>query len=382
MREKNGKRECFRGMRGIGNREETISMKVRRRGERKKRILCRREERKKRNLCQQAGRKKRMFRLLARIGCFTALFLVMKGEYAAFYAGPKLRNYYSDSYHSPEEIPEPAEEYTDESGRTFRLISSEIEEVPVSGRKKRLSGQVIYREVGRDAVLPETAKLEVQDEESGQTFEAELPLEKAIYEKERWKGDFSFGVTFHTYGADSYRFGGVNVPHDAQTPPLEACRAELLEAVGMSEEDCRLESFSWDGEPYTDDAGELCRDARVMGIQKVWDCRAVYSGDWRLPDYKKFRLTAEYEAADPPEEKENVQKKESQEESIPVLPESEDLKPEKKTSPLLKWLHRTVAASVSLLLLTAAVWGFRLLWKMAVVMQQGVDQEKEENKRE
>ena len=50
---------------------------------------------------------------------------------------------YSEIYDSPEMIPEPPEEFTDEGGERFRLVSKTLLEVPATGRRRQLSGEVI-----------------------------------------------------------------------------------------------------------------------------------------------------------------------------------------------------------------------------------------------
>lgn len=276
---------------------------------------------------------------------------------------------YSEIYDSPEMIPEPPEEFTDEDGERFRLVSKTLLEVPATGRRKRLSGEVIYREVSRDMEAPQTAQMEVWDEESGKTFEASLPLQSASFEGERWSGDFSFTVTFHTYGADYYRLGELVIPHDPEAPSLWAYRDGLLKELGKGEEDYRIESIDWDGEAYRDENGILCRDARASGSRRVWDCRAVYAGETALPDYTRYRLLMEYEKAGTEDGAEAY-----------VMPGREPVRdagriarpkaiPHRASREAviawLKWLRRSAGASFSLLFAAAAIWGFRQLVKLA-----------------
>jgi len=277
---------------------------------------------------------------------------------------------YSEIYDSPEMIPEPPEEFTDEGGERFRLVSKTLLEVPATGRRRQLSGEVIYREVSRDMEAPQTAQMEVWDEESGKTFEAALPFQSASFEEERWSGDFAFTVTFHTYGADYYRLGELTIPHDPKGPSLWTYRAELLEALGKREEDYRIESIGWDGEAYRDENGILCRDARASGSRRVWDCRAVYAGETALPDYTRYRLLTEYERAGP----------EDGETAYRGMPGGEPARDagriarpgaiprgasREEIPAWLVWLRRSVGVSFSLLFAAAAIWGFRRLLKLA-----------------
>ena len=40
---------------------------------------------------------------------------------------------------------------------------------------------------------------------------------------------------------------------------------EFLKAAGMEPEDYRIEAFLWDGEPYEDEGGVICRDVLILG---------------------------------------------------------------------------------------------------------------------
>ena len=74
----------------------------------------------------------------------------------------------------------------------------------------------------------------------------------------------------------------------------------------MTQEDCRIESCEWAGDSYRDEEGILCRDATVYGKLRVFDCRAVYRGETKLPDYQRWRLRAVYTAGETERAEETV----------------------------------------------------------------------------
>lgn len=276
------------------------------------------------------------------------------------------RKQYSELYDRQEDIPSPPPEIYGEDGMRYILVGADIEDIPVTGRKKDAAGEIVYKEVGRNQIVPETAVMEITDDVSGQAFEAELALEQTEYLNERWKGGLSFVATFHDYGAEAYWLGNVRIPHDASVPQLELCRQELLKKIGMDESDCRLEQSEWAGEAYTDEEGTVCRDALVTGMQRVFDCRAVYAGTVLLPDYTRYRLTADYEqegAEEPEEETRSALIR-------PASPAEADTDdgsgPSAGEAPIwLQWLRRGVTVSISLFLIILAVLGFRWLRKKA-----------------
>ena len=147
---------------------------------------------------------------------------------------------YSSSYLKEAEIPEAPEEYLEEGEITYRLVGTEIEAVPVRGRTREVSGEMVYPSVTREQEIPARAPMEVEDRESQKTVSVMLDLKRTSYENEHWQDGFEISVVFHEYGADTYQLGGAVVMHDEKVPPLEACREELLASVGLSEDDVRL----------------------------------------------------------------------------------------------------------------------------------------------
>ncbi len=195
---------------------------------------------------------------------------------------------YSSSYLKEAEIPEAPEEYLEEGEITYRLVGTEIEAVPVRGRTREVSGEMVYPSVTREQEIPARAPMEVEDRESQKTVSVMLDLKRTSYENEHWQDGFEISVVFHEYGADTYQLGGAVVMHDEKVPPLEACREELLASVGLSEDDVQIESASWEGDAYQDEAGIWCRNAAVQAKRRVWDCRAVYG---ERSDFRHMSVT-------------------------------------------------------------------------------------------
>ena len=205
---------------------------------------------------------------------------------------------YSSSYLKEVEIPEAPEEYLEEGEITYRLVGTEIEAVPVRGRTREVSGEMVYPSVTREQEIPARAPMEVEDRESRKTVSVMLDLKRTSYENEHWQDGFEISVVFHEYWADTYRLGGTAVMHDEKVPPLEACREDLLASAGLSEDEVQIESASWEGDAYQYEAGIWCRNAAVQAKRRVWDCRAVYGGTVRLPEYERYRRRMEYEKAE------------------------------------------------------------------------------------
>ena len=177
-----------------------------------------------------------------RLAVLTFVLLCLQGTGGQAYAqedkAGERRIRYSSSYLKEVEIPEAPEEYLEEGEITYRLVGTEIEAVPVRGRTREVSGEMVYPSVTREQEIPARAPMEVEDRESRKTVSVMLDLKRTSYENEHWQDGFEISVVFHEYGADTYRLGGTAVMHDEKVPPLEACREDLLASAGLSR--CRL----------------------------------------------------------------------------------------------------------------------------------------------
>ena len=295
----------------------------------------------------------------------TFVLLCLRGARGQAYAqedkeGERLIRY-SSSYLKEAEIPEAPEEYLEEGGITYLLVETEIEAVPVRGRTREISGEMVYPSVTREQEIPARAPMEVEERESQKTVSAMLDLKQISYENEHWQDGFEISVVFHEYGADTYRLGETAVAHDEEVPPLEACREELLASAGLSENEVQIESASWVGDAYQDESGIWCRDAAVQAKRRVWDCRAVYGGTVELPAYERYRMRMEYEKVEP-----DVEETAEIEVNPGTMVEMETASVENIPLPFWRrWIHYGLMSSVSLLLLLLAWLGFRQLRRMA-----------------
>lgn len=200
-------------------------------------------------------------------------------------------------YHLPEEAQEPELIIKNEDGKEFELSTWETEKILTSGRQEEVSERLLYKEVEGRESIPATARIEVTDEESGISFMADLPVFQVDFFNETWDNDFQFTVTFHSYDADFYRLGELEIPHCEERPGLEGSEAELLSFLELDDEAYRILGYEWKGEPYLDPEGLLCRDAQAYGKKKTADCAAVYKGIVTSPDYYQYRIRAFYKNA-------------------------------------------------------------------------------------
>ena len=137
------------------------------------------------------------------------------------------------------------------------------------------------------------------DEATGKTVTADLPLERMDTQTDwHWRDDVEIPITFTTYDANTYLLNGKEIPKKEESPALEGYETDLLESLGLSPDSYRITSYAWDGEPYTNENGELCRNAVAYGQRYVIQCQAIFSGSVPLPPIEKetYRGIATYTA--------------------------------------------------------------------------------------
>ncbi len=299
----------------------------------------------------------------------TAIFCLWSGSmqvYARKDSENEIIIRYSSSYKAEDEIPDAEEEYN-EGEISYHLIETSIETVPVNGRTKEVSGEIVYDSVTKNQEIPEKAPMEVKDKESGKTVNVVLPLQNVSYQNEHWQDGFEISVVFHEYGADAYRFEEVVIAHDDEKPPLNECRKQLIDNVGLSEDEVQIESATWAGDAYQDEDGIWCRNAVVSVKRRVWDCVAVYAGVAELPGYNRFRMRMEYEQV----KDDNIEETDMRETEIKIAEETESHLVEKESVPFWKqWITYGLTVSLSLILIILAILGFRLLKKMAKIEEK------------
>lgn len=181
----------------------------------------------------------------------------------------------SELFECREQILKPEKEIIDGTGKKYDLMSWNIEEILIPGRKADILEEINYSGIGQANQIPEKIVIHLEDEQ-WQEDKAEGYLAKKQFYNERWDEDWNFSVTFHRYDAASYRVGEKEITFNSERPELKGCEKELLSMLGWKETDGVIERYEWNGEPYSDENGTLCRDALVFGKRRIWDCKASY----------------------------------------------------------------------------------------------------------
>lgn len=170
------------------------------------------------------------------------------------------------------------------------------------GRSTTLSATTSF---GYTTSLPNPASsktIAYEDKATGQTVQATLPFVRMqTLEDWHWRSDVKIPITITTYDAPTYQLGDKQIPNKEEKPALSGYENDLLASLNLSPDRYRITDCVWDGEPYTNKDGELCRNAIATGERYVISCRAVFEGKVQLPPIQREAYTrvAVYTAAIP-----------------------------------------------------------------------------------
>jgi hypothetical protein len=109
----------------------------------------------------------------------------------------------------------------------------------------------------------------------------------------------SVPVTFYSYGADEYELGDLVIPagEDQLLEKTAEAGDRILEDLGLSKDDYRITSLVWNGEPFSDENGQICREALALGKRLLQDYEVLYEGEvkWKEPDYYELHVIYQLE---------------------------------------------------------------------------------------
>lgn len=196
--------------------------------------------------------------------------------------------------------------YEPEPGVVYSLYDwYETSEV-IEGRSVRASSTVSYYQVEWGQELPATRLIQVKDPDTGQSVCGEFPVLQRRESNERWAPDFSFSLVFHSYDSDYFLLGEEKIPFNGDKPQLEGQESALLEMIGVPQEAYRIAQIRWEGEPYEDDQGILCRNAVALGERLVKDIEVTYGGDQVLDNLEGKKMIGVYVRETPKEQEDEI----------------------------------------------------------------------------
>ncbi len=175
----------------------------------------------------------------------------------------------------------PAETYL-WGDQKYQMKSYQIVTVTLPEIVKYAQETILYEGVEQAVEIPGQAEVQLQDEETGRSASAWLPLENTVQSNGRWQDDFSFPVTVWGYDAGSFVLGGETVPV-VEEHPFAGRETALLELIGVDPAYYQIDSAEWSGMPQTGEDGLTYRQATAVGRKYVTDVEAVYGGRALIP---------------------------------------------------------------------------------------------------
>ena len=120
---------------------------------------------------------------------------------------------FTDAGQAPE-----LKEILERDGKQYRLVSRRIRQVSQGGTMTYASVTVPYVLEGRQEP-PETARVTLTDEQTGQEYEREIPRLETEETSAQWTGGFQFLITVSGYDPDVLQPGNAEIPQDAELAP-------------------------------------------------------------------------------------------------------------------------------------------------------------------
>lgn len=188
--------------------------------------------------------------------------------------------------------------YTDLSGKQYWLKDWRMETCTIPERRERAERTVLYEGVEWEVQIPKQAAVTSRDRITGLQFQKNFPILQMECDREYWLSDFSFTAVFHSYGADYYQLGEMKIPFNRLKPELKGGEQELLAEIGVKTDRYRILDADWEGDPYLDEGGSLCRNANVSGEKKVADYQVTYGGEIVFPQASGVKCIAVYRGFD------------------------------------------------------------------------------------
>lgn len=181
-------------------------------------------------------------------------------------------------------------------GIEYALKEVVYSDAAVTNRRVAVSAYTEWPDVVTEPVPPSSKTATYQDEATGRTETAELPLvELRRVSDLAWRENRDIPITFEIYDAAGYQIGSRYVPYNEDKPALEGYEADILGLLGLDTSLYAIDDISWAGEPYERD-GVMYRDAVAAGRKYCATYRAEYADTIQLADAPGYMGTAVYTA--------------------------------------------------------------------------------------
>ena len=164
-------------------------------------------------------------------------------------------------------------------GKKYYLTSSEILNIFTEEKTEYSESSILYEGVEYIDRMPETAWVQITDEDLKVKQTVELPVVSQVEERSYWDYNFTFPIEVSGYQEDTYLLGDKEIPNGA---PLTDYGLEFLKYLNLPEDYYQITSIVWTGESVERN-GDMVRNAQAQGKKLVKNIRAVYGGEVTVP---------------------------------------------------------------------------------------------------
>jgi hypothetical protein len=164
-------------------------------------------------------------------------------------------------------------------GKKYHLTNSEILNIFTEEKTEYSESPILYEGVEYIDRMPETAWVQVINEDLKLKQTVELPVVSQVEERLYWDYDFTFPIEVSGYQEDTYLLGGREIPNGV---PLIDYAEEFLKYLNLPGDYYQITSIVWTGEPVERN-GDMVRNAQARGKKLVKNIRAAYGGEVTVP---------------------------------------------------------------------------------------------------
>ncbi|MBE5979189.1 MAG: hypothetical protein E7249_08645 [Paenibacillaceae bacterium] len=164
-------------------------------------------------------------------------------------------------------------------GKEYHLTNSEILDIFTEEKTEYTESQILYEGVEYIDRMPETAWVQVINEDLKLKQTVELPVVSQVEERSYWDYNFTFPIEVSGYQEDTYLLGDREIPNGV---PLTDYAEEFLKYLNLPGDYYQITSIVWTGEPVERN-GDMVRNAQARGKKLVKNITAVYGGAVTAP---------------------------------------------------------------------------------------------------
>ena len=176
-------------------------------------------------------------------------------------------------------------------GKKYHLTNSEVLDIFTEEKTEYSESWILYEGVEYIDRVPETAWVQVINEDLKLKQTVELPVVSQVEERSYWNCDFTFPIEVSGYQEDTYLLGNREIPNGV---PLTDYSEEFLKYLNLPGDYYQITSIVWTGEPVERN-GDMVRNAQARGKKLVKNIRALYGGEVTVPSVQAQIYRGTYE---------------------------------------------------------------------------------------